>query len=246
MTDDRRQMGGAAIYHGTPMTPRAALDAVLPGRAVCVSFYRPDDLEAVLAIASAVMFRQRRIQLLEAGDEAWARMGPNHSLLEALLRVAGANAVPSGPVGGDPRYPRRTFPAQRRAAEGMAVRTVQGCAALAYGWPYRSATAPVRAVRSRLLGLGRPSQAGAGRLRRVSASHGDRGRGDGQSLASAAHDARNGGGAPVSVRLRRQHVARAERAPARLARRAAVHDLWDESPMVRPQLVRGQIGGQAS
>ena len=41
----------ALIYHGTPMTPRAALEAVLPGRAACVSFWRPDDAEAVASVS---------------------------------------------------------------------------------------------------------------------------------------------------------------------------------------------------
>ena len=34
--------GKPTIYHGTPMTPRAALLDVLAGRAACVSFWRPD------------------------------------------------------------------------------------------------------------------------------------------------------------------------------------------------------------
>ena len=45
----------AIIYHGTPMTPRAALLDVCDGRAMCVSFYRPDDVEAVEAISPAIM-----------------------------------------------------------------------------------------------------------------------------------------------------------------------------------------------
>lgn len=48
------------IHHGTPMTPRAALLAVLPGRAACVSFARPDDVEAVEAVCPRIMFRQWR------------------------------------------------------------------------------------------------------------------------------------------------------------------------------------------
>ena len=44
------------VYHGTPMTPRAALNSIMPGRAACVSCYRPDDLEALLAICPQVMF----------------------------------------------------------------------------------------------------------------------------------------------------------------------------------------------
>ncbi len=32
-------MGSPVIYHGTPMTPRAALIDVLSGRGGCVSFF---------------------------------------------------------------------------------------------------------------------------------------------------------------------------------------------------------------
>lgn len=49
------------IYHGTPLTPRDALRSVCTGRAMCISFYRPDDVEVVEAISPAIMFRQRRI-----------------------------------------------------------------------------------------------------------------------------------------------------------------------------------------
>ncbi len=54
-------MSAKVIYHGTPLTPRAALLDVLPGRAGCVSFFRPDDTEAVEAVCPRVMFRQRGI-----------------------------------------------------------------------------------------------------------------------------------------------------------------------------------------
>jgi hypothetical protein len=46
----------AIIHHGTPMTPRAALLEVCVGRAMCVSFYRPDDVDAVEAISPAIMY----------------------------------------------------------------------------------------------------------------------------------------------------------------------------------------------
>lgn len=45
----------AFVYHGTPLTPRAALMALGP-RGYCVSFYRPDDVEAVEAISPAIMY----------------------------------------------------------------------------------------------------------------------------------------------------------------------------------------------
>lgn len=44
------------IHHGTPLTPRAALLDVCKGRAMCVSFYRPDDVEAVEEISPAIMY----------------------------------------------------------------------------------------------------------------------------------------------------------------------------------------------
>ena len=46
----------ALIHHGTPLTPRAALFDVCAGRAMGVSFYRPDDAEVVEAISPAIMF----------------------------------------------------------------------------------------------------------------------------------------------------------------------------------------------
>lgn len=56
-----------AIYHGTPLTPRAALLDVCKGRAMCVSFHHPQDVEAVEAISPAIMFRQRRVFILAGG-----------------------------------------------------------------------------------------------------------------------------------------------------------------------------------
>lgn len=46
----------AQVYHGTPLTPRAALEHILAGRGACVSFYRPDDLELVLRLSPQIMF----------------------------------------------------------------------------------------------------------------------------------------------------------------------------------------------
>lgn len=43
------------IYHGTPLTPRDAFEAVMPGRAVCVSFYRPDSINRALDLCPFVM-----------------------------------------------------------------------------------------------------------------------------------------------------------------------------------------------
>lgn len=43
------------IYHGTPLTPRAALRA-MAGRAFCVSYWRPDDVEVVEEISVDIMY----------------------------------------------------------------------------------------------------------------------------------------------------------------------------------------------
>lgn len=42
------------IHHGTPLTPRAALQA-MSGRAFCVSYFRPDDIEIVAAMPGQLM-----------------------------------------------------------------------------------------------------------------------------------------------------------------------------------------------
>jgi hypothetical protein len=61
------------IYHGTPMTPRAALEAVLRGRGACVSFYRPDDVVAVEAVCPFIMYDHGGfsfwMQAMRAGNE---------------------------------------------------------------------------------------------------------------------------------------------------------------------------------
>lgn len=197
----------ATIYHGTPLTPRDALVSVCTGRAMCVSFYRPDDVEAVEAISPAIMFRQRRVLVLEAGAEGRDGMG-RASRLDALLRVVGAPAVSSGPVGGHSRYARCTLTAQRCAAERLAVRTTR-CPPVAHGRADRAAVATVRAIRpgvSRLDGRGQGD-----RLPRVSGAHGGGRSGVRQSLAGHSHDARDGGGVRLPVPQRGQHFIGTER-----------------------------------
>jgi hypothetical protein len=44
----------SVIYHGTPLTPQAALRS-MAGRAFCVSFFRPDDIETVADMSDQVM-----------------------------------------------------------------------------------------------------------------------------------------------------------------------------------------------
>lgn len=45
----------ATIYHGTPLTPEAAL-VQLAGRAFCVSFFRPDNVKRCEEISPALMY----------------------------------------------------------------------------------------------------------------------------------------------------------------------------------------------
>lgn len=69
-------MAGPVIYHGTPMTPRAALLDVMDGRAGCVSFYRPDDVDAIEHVCSKIMYDNGAFsywqKALRSGSE-WAQ-----------------------------------------------------------------------------------------------------------------------------------------------------------------------------
>lgn len=198
----------ATIYHGTPLTPRAALVSVCTGRAMCVSFFRPDDVEVVEAISPAIMFRQRRVLVLESRDASWSGVGRNASGLVALFPMAGTAPVPSWPVGGNPRHSRRTIAAKRCTAKRMAVRA-EGRTALAYGWADRTAAAPLRQVRPGLPWLDGRGQGGG--LSSLSRTHGGSGAGFRQPLAGPSHDARNTGGLRLPLHQRRQHITRTER-----------------------------------
>lgn len=198
----------ATIYHGTPLTPRAALVSVCTGRAMCVSFYRPDDVEVVEAISPAIMFRQRRVFILEGRNSSWSGVGRNAPGLVALFSVAGAAPISSWPVGSDPRHSRRTIAVERCAAARMAVWT-KGRTALAYGWADRTAAAALRQVRPGLPWLDRRGQ-GAGQSR-ISRTDGGSGAGLGQPLAGPSHDARNTGGLRLPVHQRGQHLTSTER-----------------------------------
>lgn len=196
------------IYHGTPMTPRAALQQ-MAGRAFCVSFYRPDDVEVVEAISPAVMFRQWRILVLAISSEKRGGLGSGQGL-DALLQMAGTK-IAARPMGSDTRQPRRTFTNQRWIAERLAVRSM-GRTALAHGQSDRSAVAPLRQIRAGLLRLDRAEQ-GFNRWLRSMVSQDGRGctivR---QSMAEHSHDARRNGCAGVSIHQCRQHQPSAERA----------------------------------
>lgn len=186
------------IYHGTPMTPRAALLNVCAGRAMCVSYFRPDDVEAVEAISPDIMFRQRRVFDVESG--AAARRGMVREMgLVRLFHVAGATPFSPRTMGGYPRYAGGAEPAQRRTFTAMALRT-EGRATVAYGRANRAIATAMRTVRPRLSWVDRRRQAlGPARISRPNA----RGRsGFGQPLAGSSHDARDQGCLRLSLRQR--------------------------------------------
>lgn len=206
--------GVPTIYHGTPLTPRAALNAVMPGRAACVSFFRPDDLEAVMAVCPQVMFRSRGVFLLDAGHARRARMGRGRPspLVERLLRLAGTGPVHTRAMGDHARQSGCTIPAQRRLAERLAFRGSRS-AGVAHGRATRSSGAPLREIRSRMRRLDRRPEERAGGLRGLFSAHGRGCRSNGQYVAPAAHAARDAGRSAISIRQRGQHQPCAERAP---------------------------------
>lgn len=201
------------IYHVTPFTPRAALNAVMPGRAAGVSFYRPDDLEALLAICPQLFFRPRDILALDEGDEGGARMGRCAGIVVAeILSLAGADSVSSGAMGDHSRQPRCTFPAQRRLAERLAVRGSRG-AGLAHGRPCRTTSAALREISARVHRVDRRPEERTGWLPGLSPQDGASRATDGECVASAAHASWDSCCVPVSLYQRGQHQPRAERSP---------------------------------
>jgi len=201
------------IYHGTPLTPRAALLDVLSGRAGCVSFFRPDDVEAVEAVCPHIMFRQRGIQLLDGSPASWRGMGRQAARLDAVLSVAGASAARCRPMGGDAGHAGSAVPAQRCSAERLAVRHKARRSALAYGRAAGSSGASLRPLRHGCAGMDWRPEAGACRLRPIPAPHGRCRQDVRQPLAQHAHDARHKSGVRLSLHQRGRHVASAERTP---------------------------------
>lgn len=200
-------MTDPVIHHGTPMTPRAALRAVGSGRAFCVSFWRPDDVEVVEAISPAIMFRQRRVLRMAGGTETRrAMVCPRR--LATILRMVGCAAVSSRSMGGHSRRAGCAEPAQRQPVATMAVWSLKGCAALAHGRAARKVPTAGRAVRPRLHRLG---GARTGWLPGLVPPHGRTGGSDRQSMASDAHDAGRFSGARISVRQCRRDQRRAKR-----------------------------------
>lgn len=195
------------IYHGTPLTPRPALEALAGGRAMCVSFWTPSDVEAVEALSPDIMFRQRRVLGVAGGVEA--RGAVVHSpRLEAILQLVGNTAVHARPVGSDPRCTRRAIPAQRFTSAGMAVWPIEGRAFVAHGRPDRTLDAIMRAVRQ---GLHRVDGTRPSWMRSLVPPHGRSGCDDGESLARPSYDARGFGCAGIPICQRRRYQRRAER-----------------------------------
>lgn len=196
------------IYHGTPMTPRAALNALGVGRAFCVSFYRPDDVEVVEAISPAVMFRQWRIFGMASRFAQRVRMG-GRARLVGLLPLVGAAPIPSRTLGCHPRYAGRAQPDQRRAAKRLALWPLKGRAAVAHGWAARSVPATGRAIRPRLHRLDRTGDRAG--VRGLVSTHGRTGGGDRQSVARNSHDARRDCRQRISICKRGRNERRTER-----------------------------------
>ena len=195
------------IYHGTPMTPRAALQQ-MAGRAFCVSFYRPDDVEVVEAISPAVMFRQWRVLILASRIKSWSGLGRG-SGLESVLQMAGAS-IANRALGSNTRQPWCTFTDQRWITERLAFWTM-GRTALAHGQSNRSLATALRQIRARLSGMDGTGQGFHRWLRGMVSAHGRGCQHFGQSVARHSHDAWRNGCARVSLSQCRQHQPSAER-----------------------------------
>jgi len=236
------------IYHGTPMTPAAALQAIMPGRAACVSFFRPDNLEALLAICPQLMFRSRRIQLLDEGPARRARMGRVRStcLVARLLSVAGAADLPAGSLGDHARQSWSAIAVQRWPVKRLAIRTFAWRPCLAHGRLHKSTGAPVRSFSSRLHRMDRRSKEAPGRVLGLPPRDGQGCRAHGQSMAPAAHVARDSGCFRLPIHQRRQHEPGAEWAsiPGQYGSARHLGSLSNRSVGRAAGLCR-QIGGEA-
>lgn len=200
--------GPAIVYHGTPLTPRAALLDVGAGRALCVSFFRPDDVEAVEAISPAVMFRLWRIFRV-AGSAAQRRRLVYSRRLDAIFQVARAAHISSVALGSNSRRAGCAVTAQRFTVAALAVRG-SWRAALAHGPTDRPAVEALRKISARLPWVDRRREA-SGSPGLSSADGRNRPRAW-KPLADSAHDARHCGRGHVSIFQRRRNVARTERA----------------------------------
>lgn len=239
-------MGDALIYHGTPLTPRAALNSIMPGRAGCVSFYRPDDLEALLAICPQVMFRPWGVFLLD-GSHARGQgvvRGGSRRMVAGLLSVAGANPVPPRQMGDHARQPSGTIPAQRWTTKRLAIRSSRR-AGLAYGRFDNSPCPALRKAPARVRRLDWRSESRAGGLRGLSAQNGRGSRPYGQHLAPAPYASRHGGSLRLPIFERGQHLTRAEWASLRLAGPPG-RFVQAGGEVGRTPRIRRQAGGKAA
>lgn len=203
------------IYHGTPLTPRAALLDVLRGRAGCVSFYRPDDAEAVEAVCPQIMFRSRRVFILASRYALRAGMGSGkpQCVVAGLFRMAGATPVLSWTMGDCPGQSRRTIADQRRASQRLSVRQNQDGPGMAHGRLARAPRKAMREVRPCLPWMGGRSGRSKAEGRRLRCLHEADGRSGSllrQQLASIPHAARRSRGASVSIRGGRCNEPRTE------------------------------------
>ena len=240
-------MTSPIIYHGTPLTPRAALESVMPGRAACVSFYRPDDLEALLAICPQLMFRPRGVQLLDESSTGRARMGRVRSprVVAGLLSVARTNDLSSRAMGDHARQPRRSIPAQRWTVERLAIRAIKRRAGLAHGWTDRKVGKAMRAIRPSMHRIDRRPEEAASRLRCLLLEDGRSSSVDGERMAPAAHASRYSSGVRLSFYQRGQHKPRAERSSLRLAGRSVVPYQWPASEVEGQGRLRRSPGGRS-
>lgn len=198
-----------AIYHCTPLTPRAALEAIGIGRNFCVSFWRPDDVEAVERIARTVMFRQRRIFRMAGGNEARRGMVYPRGL-DAILSLAGAETA-RRPLGDHSRCAWRAVPAQRRAADRLAIPARDVGPRLAHGCTRLPAAAALRSMAEGLHGMDRRRGRQGRWLRGLVRADVGNSTGTRRALAADTPLARRNGRARISLCQCGQQQRRAER-----------------------------------
>lgn len=216
----------------------------MPGRAACVSFFRPDDVEVVEGLCPDIMFRQRRIFRMAGRNKA--RRGMVRSgRLDSIFPMAGVKAFSSPSLGGNTGCARSAVPAQRQPAERMAVRT-EGRAAFPLfcrGTEAGPAASSVRSIQPRVPWLGRPQEKGAGWLPCLSPADGTYCTRTRKRVAGSSHAPGCGCRSRISIFLSRQHISGAERASLRLAGPARGYVLATcGGEVARPKHLRRQAG----
>lgn len=205
-------MADPVIFHGTPLTPRAALQNIMPGRAGCVSFYRPEDLEALLAVCPQLMFRSRRLFILDGGNASRLGVGPREpgGVVATLLRLVGAHHLSPGPVRPHSGQPGRSVTDQRRPAERLAVRQF-GRSGVPHGRAGLSTCEALREISSRCARMDRAPQTRTRWLPGLSPKDGRDRPTHGQQLAPAAHASWDSCRVGLPLHQRRRDYTRAER-----------------------------------